>query len=107
MVRPEFGQMVRVSQILTRSGTKSGSGSWVNYWKSISKTVEGLFIGTRTLYDGVLRWTDYDGTYFQPTHHFEGGVLVPSKRGRPIKFPLDAIEKVWWVEHGKEDGHEK
>lgn len=61
---------------------KGYSGN-IRTWDEIHKYVEGLFIGTRTYFEGTL-----NGSYFTQKRHITVGLIVPGYRENPIPVPL-------------------
>jgi hypothetical protein len=64
----------------------------LKYWERLPVKTEGLFIGFRTLYDGVNKWDSDSGNTFYPKSHFTAALVVPGPRRKPILVPMDAME---------------
>jgi len=97
---PEFGQWVTCTARLYRTDRtesyKAPAGytkyRHLKYWARLPVKNEGLFIGTRTLYDGEVEWTEGTGSVFYPKSHFTAALIVPGPRRKPILVPMDAME---------------
>jgi hypothetical protein len=65
-------------------------------WYALSmRAREGMYIGTRTLANGIAEWEGEDeGMVFQAGEYFRVALVVFSERENPVYVPLAAIEKV-------------
>jgi len=66
--------------------------SRVTWQRIATNTRDGIYIGTRTLWDGNRSFEDEVGYIFEPISHFEAALVVFAERQKPIFVPLDAIE---------------
>lgn len=92
----EFGDKVVVTEVYQRRGAAS-SGRSPKYWerKSIQRR-KGLYIGTRTLANGVTEWVGSEEGYcFFPREHFKAALVVFSERERPVLVPIDNIRDLY------------
>jgi hypothetical protein len=94
---PKFGQWVtctarlyRASKADRRTGYKDLKH--IHRWEPIPIKNEGLFIGTRTLYNGEVEWAEDTGSVFSPKSHFTAALVVPGPRRKPILVPMDAVK---------------
>jgi hypothetical protein len=94
---PKFGQWVtctarlyRTSKADRRTGYKDLKH--IHRWEPIPIKNEGLFIGTRTLYNGEVEWAEDTGSVFSPKSHFTAALVVPGPRRKPILVPMDAVK---------------
>lgn len=56
-------------------------------------TLEGIYIGKRTLWNGYSRYEgEEEGMAFVPTEHFTAALVVFSEHQNPRYVPIDAIE---------------
>lgn len=100
VVMPEFGSKVKFTHVLKRrmkcerSINSYGTEFFhdVKYWDRRETSGSGLYIGTRTLQNGVRDWDGEYGYTFSPTDHFTAALVVPGPRQNPIYVPMDAIE---------------
>jgi hypothetical protein len=97
---PKFGQWVTCTAKLYRASRtefyKAPAGyidrRHLKYWARLPVKTEGLFIGFRTLYDGVNKWDEDCGNTFYPKSHFTAALVVPGPRRKPILVPMDAVK---------------
>ena len=86
----KLGDRVVFTARLQRAHHKIGTRV---YWKQIETNPrDGIYIGTRTLWDGKRSLEDEVGYIFEPISHFEAALVVFAERQKPIFVPLDAIE---------------
>lgn len=96
----QFGARVEFWAVYCRRRRYDGIRH-VKFWERRKwKTQTGIFLGTRTLYDGTLSYEEYDystNTIFEPTHHFQVALVCPCSRMNPVYVPLDAIGLKEWL----------
>ena len=91
--RPAFGSEVTAYAIYERKAQYVNGANTKKYWKArVIEKRKGLYIGYRTLYDGVREWIgSEEGVWFIPDRHFEAALVVFSPRERPVYVPLSAM----------------
>lgn len=69
-----------------------GNGHYA-YWKACTIGArQGLLIGLRSLYDGVVTW-DFDyGNTFAPDKTVKAALVVFSLREKPVYVPIESLE---------------
>jgi len=94
----EFGQKVRITHKFVRTtrfiGKRGGNDILVRWrvWSVNSFNKVGLYIGQRTLADGIIEDGDYDeGRFFVPKKYIEAALVVYSLNENPVYVPLDSI----------------
>jgi len=97
---PKFGQWVTFNQKLYRASQHRPKENWPKHtslwkvWAKLPIKGEGLFIGTRILYDGINEWENEVGYIFYPKSHFTAALVVPGPLRKPILVPMDAVEVI-------------
>ncbi len=97
LVIPSFGSLVKANAFLVRSrkveynDDRYRTQKTMKIWQSKHKKITGIFLGTRTLQNGELRYDDDYGYYFIPKQWFSAVLLCPSPTKNPIYVPLDSI----------------
>jgi len=71
----------------------SGRRQW-KYWDTKLITPrEGIYIGTRTLFNGEREYIgSEEGVAFYPREHFRAALVVFSERENPVLVPIDGLE---------------
>lgn len=89
-----LGEKVIVSAVLVRrTRTLRGYAAEKTWQPRPMEPREGLYIGYRTLADGVRDAEDEVGYTFEPKRHFRAALVVFSDRTNPVLVPLDQIER--------------
>lgn len=64
-------------------------------WKSVKCDLNNcIYLGTRTLSNGSIRYSWDDGTDYRPTTHFPAAIICPSDKHNPIYVPINAMVKL-------------
>jgi hypothetical protein len=98
VVMPDFGQKVTVREKYTRkqeTRTDNPGGypkTW-KVWKRAPFHAQGcVFLGVRTLKNGIRHFDGEEGYYFQAKEHIKAALVSPGPRSAPILVPLESIE---------------
>jgi hypothetical protein len=57
-------------------------------WVLIEKEITGIFLGTRTLANGRIKYDHEFGVEFYPLEHFKVALISPSERFNPVYAPI-------------------
>jgi len=87
--KPGFGERVRFTARYVRMASVLEYPTSKRWVELPCKEKCGLFLGLRTLYDGVLG----EDPEFIPTSHFRAALVCPNERTNPIYVPLHAITR--------------
>ena len=96
----QLGQKVKTTARLDRrhrpTNPEYKGGSWnrKQWERTDHPEKEGVFIGTRTLQNGVREYDCDSGWCWYKDSHFEAALVVFDKRQAPVHVPLDAISTV-------------
>lgn len=89
--RPAFGQRVVASEKAIRRNEYINGKKW-RVWKRQAGMISGLYIGYRTVFDGLSWWeSDEVGNVFAPERHYELWLLVPNDRQNPVYVFPDGV----------------
>ncbi len=94
----EFGQRVVFTLTYLRMGETrvrdSGFGmDWWNWWKEVpSKQRSGLFIGYRSIQNGIQHFEDGYST-FEQKERIKVALVVPSPRHNPIYVVISSMNE--------------
>jgi len=89
---PTFGAKVSISAKYARSCRNEQQGIIYKYWKVATFVASGcLFLGTRTLHNGIMEYDIEEGWTFSQREHFEAALVCLGPRRKPILVPLDAV----------------
>ena len=87
----EFGDNVNYGVVYVRA-RRGDRADWVKKYLGGLKT--GIFIGTRTLKNGVMVGPNaYEPARFAATEHFEAALVCPGPRSKPVFVPIFGIKK--------------
>lgn len=88
----KFGEKVICTAKFIRHRQKIDINRDEKYWKKEHFTARtGIYLGLRTLSDGVAVYTEYD-LYFETTRIFPVALVALSSRENPTYVPLDCID---------------
>ncbi len=95
----KFGDLVSFANYYTRvcqviNADKEGQQYQSDYWKLWSQRPldgSGIFLGFRTLQDGIRRVDNYSGYYFIPKAYFKAALVSPGPNTNPLYIPLDHL----------------
>ena len=93
----KLGDRIKATARLDRKTRSAGEGKGWNrkQWeRSDHDPKEGVFIGTRTLQDGVRQWDSDYGREWIKERHFEAALVVYNERQSPVHVPLDCLSPV-------------
>lgn len=91
-----FGSKVVVTHTYYRIESGGGPNGVPKRWhrRSLSKPRQGIYIGSRTLSDGNVRYDEYGIGEFYAEKYYQAGLVVFNARENPVYVPLDAIEEM-------------
>jgi len=98
MIKPEFGDIVEFTDIYKRREKNerrindiSGNSYCVTvkYWNALEKKGSGLYLGLRTISNGVRKYDDDDGFWYSPQEYFTVALVCTGPRSNPIYVKLD------------------
>lgn len=96
----KLGQRVKTTALFyrrkrpTRPEYPGGSYNRKQWERKDHLEKEGIFIGTRTLQNGVREYDSDCGWIWHKDGHFEAALVVFNERQSPVPVPLDAISPV-------------
>ena len=91
--RPLFGQHVRASAIMIkRHDWRGDKRGYATVWRRIAKTVEGLYIGYRDVYEGLYRFgNDWDQYERDTDRTLRVWLIVPNQIRNPVYVLPDDV----------------
>jgi hypothetical protein len=93
----KLGDRIKFTARLERKTRSAGEGRGWNrkcWERRDHDPAEGVFIGTRTLQDGVREWDSEYGWSWCKDRHFEAALVVFSERQAPVHVPIECISPV-------------
>jgi hypothetical protein len=93
LVMPAFGAVVSISAKYRRRERKGDRGGIYKYWDSTPFSADGcIFLGTRTLQNGIKEWEGECGWIFDPHERIKAALVCPGPLRKPVLVPLDAVK---------------
>jgi hypothetical protein len=94
----EFGDKITFTLTYLRMGQDrqrpSGFGKdWWHYWKEVpSKHRSGIFLGYRTLQNGICEWEEF-GAVFTQQETIKVALVCPSLKHNPVYVVIDSMRE--------------
>lgn len=93
LVMPVFGQVVSVTDKYRRRERRGQNGGTYKYWDITPFFSDGcIFLGTRTLQDGIRDYDHEYGYQFAAHHRFKAALVCPGPLRKPVLVPLASIK---------------
>lgn len=67
---------------------------YMRFWDTshLKEPIRALYIGTRTLANGTVDWSEDEGNYFKATEHIQAALVCRNARANPIYVPIDCLQ---------------